>query len=174
LEANALAVQDDQLGLSHLSATICAELAAGLADADGIKAKYELTEPQWRKLKSNAAFRAMLKDALVKFQGDIGAPARIKMKAEILLEDSLPVLDEIIHNKEGAHGNKLDAVKQLTVLAEKAGGGKGVEKGEMTGTGFNVQIHINTGGGEDAAPATVIDIPAEDIKSSPLEEETPS
>ena len=87
----ALAVQNDQLGLSHLSATICAELAAGLADAAGIKEKYELTDPQWDRLKINPAFRAMLKDALQKFQGDIGAPARIKMKAEILLEDSLPV-----------------------------------------------------------------------------------
>lgn len=170
----ALALPDDYLNLSHLSATICAELAAGLSDAAGIKLKYELTDGQWDRLKINPIFRAMLKDALVKFQGDIGAPARIKMKAEILLEDSLPVLDRIVHDKEGGAATKLDAVKQLTVLAEKSGGGKGGEKGEMTGTGFNVQIHINTGGGTDAAPATpalVIDVPAEDIKSNLLKED---
>ncbi len=167
----ALAVQPDSLDLSHLSATICAELAAGLADAAGIKTKYELSDAQWNRLKINPVFRAMLKDALIKFQGDIGAPARIKMKAEILLEDSLPILDRIIHDKEGAHSTKLDAVKQLTVLAEKSGGGKGAEKGEMTGSGFNVQIHINTGGGVDAEPATIIDIPVEDIKSMPQLEE---
>lgn len=168
----AVAVQNDYLDLSHLSATICAELAAGLADAAGIREKYELSTVQWDRLKVNPVFRSMLKDALIKFQGDIGAPARIKMKAEILLEDSLPILDRIIHDKDGAHGTKLDAVKQLTVLAEKAGGGKGgSEKGEMTGSGFNVTIQINTGGGIDAEPVTVIDIPAEDIKSMPQPEE---
>lgn len=158
----ALAVQNDQLGLSHLSATICAELAAGLADAAGIKEKYELTDPQWDRLKINPAFRAMLKDALQKFQGDIGAPARIKMKAEILLEDSLPVLDHIIHRKEGGDANKLDSIKQLTVLAEKAGG-KGADKGEgFTGHGFNVNIHINTGDGNEAEPLTIIEQLPED------------
>ena len=172
METALIPAEDDYLSLSHLSATICAELAAGLTDADGIKRKYELTEGQWRKLKGNDMFRAMLKDALIKFKGDIGAPARIKMKAEILLEDSLPVLDSIVHAKDGGAGTKLEAVKQLTVLAEKSGGGKGAEKGEMTGAGFNVSIHINTGeGNEAAAPTTIVNIPAEDIKSMPLLEE---
>lgn len=161
----ALVAEEAYLSLSHLSATICAELAAGLTDAAGIKQKYELSDAQWNKLKNNEAFRAMLKDALVKFKGDIGAPARIKLKAEILLEDSLPVLDAIVHAKDGGAGTKLEAVKQLTVLAEKSGGGKGGEKAEATGTGFNVSIHINTGEGNDpAAPTTIIDVAAEDIK----------
>ena len=157
----ALAVQDDQLTLGHLSATICAELAAGLADADGIKAKYELTEAQWRKLKSAPVFRSMLKDALRKFQGDIGAPARIKMKAEILLEDSLPVLDGIIHDKDGAASTKLDSVKQLAVLAEKTGN-KSSERGGPSGTGFSVNIHINTGEGQEPEPVMTIEQTPED------------
>ena len=157
----ALAVQDDQLTLGHLSATICAELAAGLADADGIMAKYEISQAQWQKLKSAPAFRNMLKDALRKFQGDIGAPARIKMKAEILLEDSLPVLDGIIHDKEGAVGNKIDSVKQLAILAEKTGN-KSNERGGASGTGFSVNIHINTGEGQEAEPVMVIEQPPED------------
>lgn len=156
-----LAVQDDQLGLSHLSATICAELAAGLADAEGIRAKYELTEAQWEKLKNNVVFRGMLKDALQKFSGDIGTSARIKMKAEILLEDSLPVLDKLIHDAECGAGSRLDSIKQLTVLAEKSGGGKG-EKSSDAQHGFNVGIYINTGEGNDAAPPTIISLPAEE------------
>lgn len=159
--ASELAVRDDQLGLSHLSATICAELAAGLADAEGIKEKYELTDPQWNKLKVNPAFRSMLRDALQKFAGDIGSAARIKMKAEILLEDSLPVLDKMIHDKESGAGPKLDSIKQLAVLAEKTGGGKG-EKGGASGTGFNVGIYINTGEGNEPAPPTIISIPPDD------------
>lgn len=155
-----LAVQNDQLGLSHLSASICAELAAGLADAEGIRAKYELTDEQWKKLSINPAFRNMLKDALERFTGDMNAGRRILLKAEILLEDSLPVLDAIIHDKEGASSNKLDSIKQLTQLAQKGGRGEG--SGAGGGTGFDVQIHINTGGGNEAVPHVVIDQPADD------------
>lgn len=144
--SNDILVLDDQLDLSHLSATICAELAAGLADADGIKAKYELSEAQWRRLKSNTIFRNMLREALTKFQGDMGAGKRITLKAEILLEDSLPILDRIIHNKEGSTQSKLDSVKQLTVLAGKTGKTDG--EGGAVGPGFNVVIHIDTGGPE--------------------------
>lgn len=155
-----LAIMDDTLGLSHLSAAICAELAAGLADAEGIKAKYELTDSQWDKLRTNPAFRNMLKDALGKFSGDLNAGRRIMLKSEILLEDSLPVLDQIIHDKEGASGNKLDSIKQLTVLAQKGGRQEG--QGAAGGGGFNVEIHINTGGGKDAIEPMIIEQPPDD------------
>ena len=155
-----LAIPDDQLGLSHLSASICAELAAGLADAEGIKDKYELTDQQWGKLSQNPAFRNMLKDAISKFSGDMNAGKRIMLKAEILLEDSLPVLDEMIHDREGSVSNKLDGIKQLAVLAQK--GGKAGTEGGGGGSGFDVQIHINTGGGNDAIPHVVIDQPKEE------------
>ncbi len=159
-----LAIQDDQLGLSHLSATICAELAAGLADADGIKEKYGLTEEQWRKLKSTPAFRSMLKDALRKLSGDMNAGKRIMMKAEILLEDSLPVLDRVIHDKEGSTQSKIDSIKQLTILAGKTGKIDG--QGNNAGHGFNVSIHINTGDGEANQPLTIINAEPEEHTTS--------
>lgn len=157
---NELAVQDDQLGLEHLSATICAELAAGLADADGIKEKHKLTDAQWGKLKVTPAFRNMLKDALQKLSGDMNAGKRIMMKAEILLEDSLPVLHGVIHNIDGSTQSKIDSIKQLSVLAGKTG--KVDAEGNNVGQGFNVSIHINTGDGQDAQPITIIEQPAED------------
>lgn len=156
-----LAVQDDQLELGHLNATICAELAAGLTNAAGIKERYSISDAQWERLKINATFRSMLKEALERFTGDIGSSARIKMKAEILLEDSLPVLDKIIHDSDTGSGPKLDSIKQLSVLAEKTGGGKDKERG-MSGAGFNVGIYINTIGGNDAMPPTIITIPVDE------------
>lgn len=154
-----LAIQGDTLGLSHLSATICAELAAGLIDAEGVKDKYKLSELQWRKLKGNLAFRAMLKDAIGRLTGDVNAGKRIMIKSEILLEDSLPVLHDIIQNKEGSSQSKIDSVKQLTILARKDGKG---EAAGMAGHGFNVQIHINTGEGKEAEPRTIIEMPVDD------------
>ncbi len=157
---NELAVQDDQLGLSHLSATICAELAAGLADVEGIKEKHELSDAQWDRLKVTPAFRNMLKDALQKLSGDMNAGKRIMMKAEILLEDSLPVLDRVIHNREGSTQSKIDSIKQLTVLAGKTGKIDG--EGNNIGQGFNVSIHINTGEGRETQPITIVNAEPED------------
>ena len=154
-----LELTDDYLGLSHLSASICAELAAGLTDSAGIMSKYELTQIQWNRLKVNPAFRGMLKEAIGKFSGDMNAGKRIVLKSEILLEDSLPILDSIIHDNDGAAGNKLDSIKQLTVLAQK--GGK-QESQVLGGSGFNVEIHINTGGGKDAIEPLIIEQPAQD------------
>ena len=157
---NELAVQDDQLSLSHLSATICAELAAGLADVEGIKEKHELSDAQWDRLKVTPAFRNMLKDALQKLSGDMNAGKRIMMKAEILLEDSLPVLDRVIHNSDGSTQSKIDSIKQLTILAGKTG--KIDAEGHNIGQGFNVSIHINTGEGRETQPITIVNAEPED------------
>jgi hypothetical protein len=150
---------NDQLTLGHLSSTICAELATGLADAEGIRERYSISEAQWRHMKSSPLFRQMLKEALTKFHGDMNAGKRITLKAEILLEDALPVLHNVVHDSGGAISNKLDAVKQLTVLAGKAG--SQVAKGGVSGSGFSINMFINAGTGKAAIPHLVIEAEAE-------------
>jgi len=145
------AVQDEDLGLEDLSATICAELAAGLADAAGIKDKYEITDAQWNVLRRSAAFRNMLKEAVQDWSGDLNAGKRITKKAEIMLEDSLPVLHAITHNDETPSQHRLESVKQMAALAgrnarEAAGQGGGAD-GKAT-----INIIIDTG---KAEPHTV-------------------
>lgn len=139
----ALPYADLELELSHLSAMICAELATGLADKDSIKQRYGITDAQWDRLKTNPAFRAMLKETIQRFGGDMNAGKRITVKAEVALEDSIPVLYEIAHNKEGSAQNKIDSIKMMAVLANRTG--KGEQHQGPAGGGFNVQIHINTG-----------------------------
>lgn len=135
---------DGDLDLAHLSPTICAELAAGLADAEGIQAKYSITEAQWERLRKNRAFRAMLKEAIEQFSGDMNAGKRITVKSEIALEDSIPVLYKMAHAPDGSTQSKIDSIKMLSVLANRTGRG-GENAGGAAGSGFNVQIHINTG-----------------------------
>lgn len=149
---------DDGLSFTHLSPTICAELAAGLIDPASVPAKYSMTEAQWERLKGSAFFISMLKEAGQKFKGDINSANRITLKSEIMLEDSLPVLDSIIHNLDGSTQSRLDGIKQLSVLAGRTQNKSG-EKGSG-GAGFNVNIHINTG--EDVVSAPVIEVAAED------------
>lgn len=144
---------DDGLDYTHLSPNICVALAAGLVAPDDVPEKYDMTDAQWDKLKKSKFFVGMLKDAGEKFAGEVGASRRITLKAEMLLEDALPVLDEMVHNGEGSTQSKLDSVKQLSVLAGRT---QRAAEGGAAGAGFNVAIHINTGGGQENAPLVVV------------------
>lgn len=145
-----------ELELSHLSATIVAELAAGLSTATAIREKYEISDEQWERLKSNRVFRGMLKEAFERLGGDTNAGRRITIKAEIALEDSIPVLYEVAHDKDIPTMARLKAIEQMESLTgrkakEAGGGGPG-------GSGFQINIQIDSG---NQQPQTVtIDAPA--------------
>jgi hypothetical protein len=141
--------EDTILELAHLSPLICMELAAGLSDPESVCNKYDITSPQWERLRINPTFVGMMKEATASFSGDVNAGKRITKKAEILLEESLPILHKIMSRPDSSTQAVLDTVKQLGVIAGRTGrvaaGG-----GQAEGSGFNVAIHINTGGGEPA------------------------
>lgn len=140
-----LVPEDTILAPEHLSPLICMELAAGLADTTSVREKYGITEAQWERLRINPSFVGMMKEAALAFSGDMNAGKRITKKAEILLEESLPILHKIMTRPDASTQAVLDTVKQLSVLAGRTQRQEGVGAG---GSGFNVQIHINTGDGE--------------------------
>lgn len=144
-------VYDVELELAHLNASICAELAAGLSDVEGVREKYGISEAQWEVLKKSQAFRNMLKEAISTFSGEMNAGRRITVKAEVALEDSIPVLYQIAHNPETNPANRVDAVK---MMAQLAGRNQKEAAGSGGGGGFNVTIEINTGESR-SAPVTI-------------------
>jgi hypothetical protein len=146
-----IALQDTILDFEHLSPIICMELACGLSDVESVREKYDISEAQWLRLRDNPTFKTMMKEAAATFSGDINAGKRITKKAEILLEESLPILHKIMARPDASTQAVLDTVKQLTTLAGRTQRlGEGAAGG---GSGFNVQIHINTGDGEIRAEA---------------------
>jgi hypothetical protein len=148
--------EDTILELAHLSPLICMELAAGLSDPESVCEKYNISPAQWERLKINATFVGMMKEASVAFAGDINAGKRITKKAEILLEESLPILHKIMTRPDASTQSVLDTVKQLGVLAGRtARGAEGTSGGG--GGGFNVAIHINTGDGNARVEGAVIE-----------------
>lgn len=146
------AVLAEPLDLEHLSATICAELAAGLSDGAGIRAKYQITQAQWDHLKINPTFRKMLAEAVADWQGDLNAGKRITKKAEIMLEDSLPVLYSIAHDSESPRQQKIDSIKQMAVLAGKTNSKGEAANGAAGPAGAVINIQIVT---KDGAPRGV-------------------
>jgi len=132
------------------------ELAAGLSDPESVCTKYNITPAQWERLKINETFVGMMKEASVAFAGDINAGKRITKKAEILLEESLPILHKIMSRPDASTQSVLDTVKQLGVLAGRTARGAEVGAGGG-GSGFNVAIHINTGGDDARVEGAVIE-----------------
>lgn len=139
-----LAVRATDLDLEHMSPLICMEIAAGLSSVEGVKEKYEISEAQWLRLEKNPTFLSMMKEARLAFSGDANAGARIKKKAEVLLEEALPILYRLMSSPEASTATVIDVVKQLTVLAEKGGRAGGQQAGGAAGGGFNVHIDIRT------------------------------
>ena len=138
-----VAIQETLLDMEHLSPLICVELAAGLSTVDGVKAKYKITEPQWLRLKGNPTFLKMMKEATLTFAGDLNAGKRVTKKAEILLEDLLPVMHKLATAPEASTGTVVDVVKQLKEIAGISARNAG-QGGGGAGPGFNVQIEIHT------------------------------
>lgn len=147
-----IATLDDSVDFMQLSPTICVELAAGLSTQDDILNKYDLTEDQWSRMKKSPFFKKMLKQAIEKLSGDMNASARITLKSELMLEDALPVLDEIAHSKDLATAARLEAIKQM---ASNAGRNKTNAEGGPGGGGFAVNISINTRTGEASAKPAI-------------------
>lgn len=150
-----LVPEDTILELAHLSPLICMELAAGLSDPDAVCEKYDITPAQWTRLKVNPTFVGMMKEATLAFAGDANAGKRITKKAEILLEESLPILHAIMTRPDASTQAVLDTVKQLAVLAGRTQ--RQAEGAGGQGSGFNVAIHINTGDGEARVEGEVIE-----------------
>ena len=129
------------LDMSSLSANMCAELAAGLSDVAGIKKRYNVSDEQWNRLRKSQMFRGMLKEAIRRFSGDLNAGKRITLKSEIALEDSIPLLHKWAHDTDVAISNRLDSIKQMTVLAGRTARDAGLQGGPA-GPGFSINIIV--------------------------------
>lgn len=140
-----VAIQDTELDLIHLSPLICMELAAGLSTPEGVQKKYNITPAQWLRLKENPTFLKMRHEATLAFSGDMNAGKRIVKKAEVLLEESLPILYKLMTAPEASTATVVDVVKQLKEMAGIGGRNAG-QGGGAAGPGFNVQIEIHTTG----------------------------
>lgn len=134
---------DTELEIGDLSAQIAAELAAQLIDAEGVCEKYGLSPVQWERLRRNPIFREMLREAVRTWRGELNAGQRITKKAEIVLEEALPILDGMIHNATLNPDSRLSAIKQVESLT----GRKAKELGGVAGGLFNLTINIAKGKG---------------------------
>jgi hypothetical protein len=120
----------DFKALSDSDSRLAVELAVKLRPVSELLSTYNLSRADLvRKLK-DSMFRDMVKQAKALWESDLSVKERIRLKSQILVEDSVLEVFQILHNKENAIPARLDAFKQLARVAEvdtptKTGGGEG-------------------------------------------------
>lgn len=138
----ALPNMDMSLELKDLSAQVAMELAAGLSDGPAIRERYGISDAQWEVLRRNPTFRNMLRESVTTLKGDLNASKRITLKAEVLLEDALPVLDSIAHNPENPPMARIAAISEMAKQAGRTGKD---QEGGKSGSTFALSINIGNG-----------------------------
>jgi hypothetical protein len=125
--------------LSDVDSRLAVELAVKLRPVPEILQTYGLTRKQLATKLREPMFRSMVKQARTLWQSDLSVKERIRLKSQILVEDSILEIFSILHNQDNAIPARLDAFKQLARVAEVDQPERG--KGD-TGSRFTVSINL--------------------------------
>ncbi len=139
-EFNAITDTDSRLAI---------ELAVQIRPVAEILIHYNLSRAELSTKLKEPMFRDMVKQAKTLWHSDLSIKERIRLKSQVLVEDSLLSIFQIIHDANNAVPAKLDAFKQLSRVAEVESPEK--YKGD-TGSRFIVQINLG-----DSMPPVIIE-----------------
>lgn len=147
---------------SEFSMQMVAELAAKIQEPNDVLARYGMSKKEFATLSKTPAFKHAYQEAKTFWESDSNAKERIAVKAATMLEDSLLELHTIFHDGAKSGSLRMDAFKQITVLARLNGGEMRDPSGGAAGQQIN--INIDMGGGQSVV-ATIdpVNNPPEDI-----------
>lgn len=118
---------------------LAVELAVQLRPVAEILNTYSLSRSELAAKLKDPMFRDMVKQAKTLWSSDLSVKERIRLKSQILVEDSLLEVFSMFHNRDNALPARMDAFKQLTRVAEVDQPERG--KGD-TGSRFTVSINL--------------------------------
>lgn len=138
-EFNAITDTDSRLAI---------ELAVQIRPIAELLIHYNLSRVELAAKLKESMFRDMVKQAKTLWHSDLNIKERIRLKSQVLVEDSLLSIFQIIHDANNAIPAKLDAFKQLSRVAEVDAPD---HKQGATGDRFTVQINL----GDTIAPIII-------------------
>lgn len=119
------------------------EIAAEIAPITDILKRYEISPQDFKNKLKDPMFRMAIREAKSMWKSDLNVQQRIRVKAAMLVEDSLLDVFAIIKNEHMPAASKLEAFEKLMKtadLAPKAGKGEG----GPVGAGFKINIHLGS------------------------------
>ncbi len=135
--------------LTDTDSRLAVELAVQIRPVAELLVHYNISRLALAKKLKEPMFRDMVKQANTLWHSDLSIKERIRLKSQVLVEDSLLSIFQIVHDANNAVPAKLDAFKQLSRVAEVDAPERG--KGD-TGSRFTVQINLG-----DSAPPIIIE-----------------
>lgn len=126
--------------VSDTDSRLAIEIAVQLRPIAEVLVAYSLSRSELAGKLKNPMFRDMVKQAKSIWSSDLSIKERIRLKSQILVEDSLLSIFSIVHGSDNAIPAKLDAFKQLARVAEVDAPERA--KGEI---GSRFTVHINLG-----------------------------
>ena len=134
--------------ISDSDSRLAVEIAVQLRPVPEILKQYDLSRKDLvRKLK-DPMFRDMVKQAKSLWNSDLSVKERIRLKSQVLVEDSILEIFSILHNRDNAIPARLDAFKQLARVAEVDSPDR---SNADTGSRFTVSINL----GEKMSPVII-------------------
>ncbi len=138
--------------VSDTDSRLAIEIAVQIRPINEVLLTYSTTRSELVTKLKDPMFRDMVKQAKRLWASDLSIKERIRLKSQVLVEDSLLTLFSIIHHQDNAVPAKLDAFKQLARVAE-------VDTPERAkadiGTRFTVEINLGS-----SVPPVIIDATA--------------
>jgi hypothetical protein len=128
--------------------SIAREIAYDIIPLETILKNHEVTHKQFQEISKQQAFQTMLREYVEVWAGAENTQGRVKMKITSGVEDSLPDMFGLLHDKNFSDNARVELFKTLL----QAGGLRGTEKTEGGSSAERVQITINMGA---EAPVTV-------------------
>lgn len=133
--------------LKHLQASLAAELAVGLLPVPDILRRFKLTRDQLKLMLKDHQFKQMIVQFKREWHDAANAKERIRLKAALMVEENLLMLDQIFNDLELNPQARLDAFKQMVTLADVAPKADAAQ----TGPKFNLTLNL----GNDSKPVTI-------------------
>jgi hypothetical protein len=125
--------------LSQTDGRIAWEIAAEIADVPTILTRYGISPQGFKNKLKDPMFRMAIREAKALWKSDMNVKERIRVKAAMLVEDSLLDVFAIIKNENMPAASKLEAFEKLMKTADLA---PKTGATQATAAGFKVVIQM--------------------------------
>lgn len=145
MNADALAEGGITAFLDPSLASLAREIAMDLQEVDKILAAHGLSREEFEKLQGDPTFTKLFQAAVTEWNAASSTPERIRLKAQVMVEESLPSLHTATVDDKIPLAQRVEALKftsKLAALVDEKGGVLG-GRGPVSG-GFSISINIGS------------------------------
>lgn len=135
-------MSDQELNIETMASRLAREIARNLVPLGTIKERYRIDEDDYQRLVGSTFFKLRLEEELELWGASTpkAINERITAKSATMIEESLPEIFDLIHDKKQPMAAKIEALKWASSVAGLIKKGEGREVGPGERVRFNIFI----------------------------------